>query len=250
MIRKTPDWPYWWAIADTPVELQHCVALSLNINPHAVPRGSHFIGSSALPWFVEDLNTVKLFWTRLRILHAHRMNGQCFSPVGAHTVMEAVQLREFAGWALRKFREPEIPHELAVLGRIGEGSLPEPDALEKLVAAWPSVSTPLIPSEETVSIGVTPTKSDQEKTSPSIGVARGIQRQRTSIEAQKTIILEAIASLHFDPMRFPKAHGVSGAKKAVFDACNGRLTKSQFNHRWQELRAERKIIDNCDQISN
>lgn len=170
MTRKTPDWAYWWAVADTLVELRQCIALSLNINPHEVPRGNNFIGRSALPWFVEDANTVNLFHTRLRILYAHRLNGHCFSPVGAHPVKESVLLREFAEWALRKFTGPEIPNELTVLGVFGKGPLPEPEALAKIVATWRSSPTRITPSEM-VSFGAAYTNSNEEKTSPYIGGA-------------------------------------------------------------------------------
>lgn len=119
MVSKTPDWPYWWAIADTRVKLSQCVALSLNIDPNSISLRPHYLGRTGFPVFMNS-NSVKAFRTRLKILAAYRRNGECFSADLPGSDERTLSLREFAAWALRNFTESQIPNELAVLGVIGD----------------------------------------------------------------------------------------------------------------------------------
>jgi len=151
MVAETPDWPYWWTVADTRVKLSQCIALSLNVNPLVVPP--HYIDKAGLSHHIEkmgfprhiggirfpDWESVdafrKDFRARLSILATYRKNGECFSADAPGRGERSVLLREFAEWASHKFTEPPFPKELEVLAAIGDRPLPAPQELANMVAA-------------------------------------------------------------------------------------------------------------------
>jgi hypothetical protein len=221
MVAETPEWSYWWAIADTRVKLSQCIALSLNVNPYLIDFRPGYIGDTGL-WRL-DPNSVNVFHARFRILTAYRQNGERFSADAPGRGERSVLLREFAGWALHKFTEPKIPKELAVLAAIGDSPLPEPQELANMVAAWRPQSAEVDSSEK-------------------VAIAKATKGPYLSMkEQQYGSILQAIRDLKHDPKRLPTGAEI---RRQVWNKCERPgYKRGAFNKRWQELRDLSEIGD-------
>ena len=226
MVGETPEWPNWWAIADTRVKLSQCIALSLNVNPHLIYFRPHYLGTTGLDRL--DPNSVSVFHARYRIVLAHRQNGECFSADIPGRGERSVILSEFARFALQRFTEPPIPKELAALASGDDRQLPASQLLAtNMVAAGHTQSADADLREN---VAMAEAANSLKKKSN----LRDIQ-----IKNELTFILEAIHSLGHDPQNIPEANGKPGVRSEVRRLWEQKgFPEKRFNKRWDRLRKD------------